>query len=36
MKETRMKEWTKAEWLNWQRKVIREERQELEMEKKRK
>ncbi|GEM_PF-2738200 len=30
------KKWTKVEWLNWQRKVIREERQELEKEKKRK
>lgn len=34
MKATGTKEWTKGEWLNWQRKVIREERQEMERERK--
>ncbi len=34
MKVTGTKEWTKREWLNWQRKVIREERQEMERERK--
>lgn len=29
MRETRMKEWTKGEWLNWQREVIRAELKEL-------
>lgn len=29
-----MKKWTYSQWLEWQRKVIREERQEMEKKRK--